>query len=71
MISIKMKEKTSGNVVIGIYFDAKTLETLNRIASKLSISRSAVIRLLLIKYCDREEDSLTEIENHVDSLLSQ
>lgn len=65
-----MKEKTSGNVVIGIYFDAKTLETLNRIASELSLSRSAVIRLLLLKYCDKE-DNLSEIENHIDTILSQ
>jgi hypothetical protein len=53
-----------------IYIDQKTLGLLDMVAENLSISRSALIRILINQYCKAKSNSFRTIEKQVD-LITQ
>lgn len=50
------------------YIDQKTLELLDNFANNFSISRSAVVRILINKYCKNKTGSYSDIQKRVDFL---
>ena len=54
-----------------IYIDQKTLGLLDTVAENLSISRSALIRILINQYCKDRFDFFRTIEKQVDLLKQQ
>jgi len=53
------------------YIDKKTLDLLDSVASNLSISRSALIRILINQYCRETHGSSEDIEKHIDILTER
>ena len=54
-----------------IYIDQKTLGLLDAVAGNLSISRSALIRILINQYCNDKSNSFRAIGNQVDILTKK
>lgn len=46
-----MLDKNYNHITKTIYFDNKTIELLDATSKKLSISKSALVRLLINQYC--------------------
>jgi len=53
-----------------IYIDQRTLGLLDEVANNLSISRSALIRILINQYCKDRHHSFEDIKKQVDILTS-
>lgn len=54
-----------------IYIDQKSLDLLDKVATSLSISRSALIRILINQYCKDNQQSLTDIERQIDIITGR
>jgi len=66
-----MTENTQNQNIKSIYLDPKTLVLLDAVAGNLSISRSALIRILINQYCKNKPNSFRTIENQVDILTQK
>lgn len=63
-------ENTQNQHIKSIYLDKKTLNLLDKVTNDLSISRSALIRILINQYCKEKQGSFGDIEKHVDILTN-
>ena len=54
-----------------IYIDQKTLGILDAVAGNLTISRSALIRILINQYCKDKSNSFRTIEKQVDIITQK
>jgi metal-responsive CopG/Arc/MetJ family transcriptional regulator len=63
-----MLETTSKPIQKSVYLDEKTLDLLDKTSADLSISRSAMIRILINRYCTEKKSSFNDIEKHIDLL---
>jgi len=54
-----------------IYLDQKTLEILDQMSGYLSISRSALIRILINQYCKSKKEDFKDIIKQIDFEINQ
>jgi len=68
---IFMIENTQNKNIKSIYLDSKTLEFLDRAADNLSISRSALIRILINQYCNDKQEDFKDTVKQIDLTLNR
>jgi hypothetical protein len=61
-----MIETNSKPIQKCVYLDEKTLDLLDKVSDYLSISRSAVIRILINQYCKGKKEDFKDIIKQID-----